>query len=321
MKNLMKSKKFITLLMGFLLMSVLLISIYQIEPASAATITLVQGPARGVFFNQGSGTTFAVGLASAPASGDALIAVVGVNDADGNVVSKITQTGVTWTKQVSSANAPLDIEIWAGVVGTGAATTVVITLTDAGHDSDAHVSYATSDICEYSGLATSGVFLDKTATNSGLGITTSNTGTTATTTQGNELWIGGIADTLTNAIQTAPQNGFQLFDGEEGSGGTVAYLYNIVSGTGNAVSGTSANAINNWVGAMATFTTAAVAASPTPSPTATPTASPTATPTPPPTIPEFPGQLLAVMLVVSMIVVLSAVIVANKRRTLKTQRG
>jgi YVTN family beta-propeller protein len=45
------------------------------------------------------------------------------------------------------------------------------------------------------------------------------------------------------------------------------------------------------------------------SPTATSTVAPTST------IPEFPGQLLAIMLVVSMSIVLSAVIIAKKRKT------
>ena len=58
---------------------------------------------------------------------------------------------------------------------------------------------------------------------------------------------------------------------------------------------------------------------PTSAPTLTPTSTPKSTPTtaasPSPPVPEFPAQLLIITLVVSLVIVLSAVIIAGKRRS------
>lgn len=63
----------------------------------------------------------------------------------------------------------------------------------------------------------------------------------------------------------------------------------------------------------------ALGGSPTPSPSPTPIPTPTASSSP--AVPEFPDPLLITTLVVSMIILLSAVIIAKKRITSKTQRG
>ena len=78
------------------------------------------------------------------------------------------------------------------------------------------------------------------------------TGTTATTTQAKELWIGGIT-VEASASQTTPTNGFTLLDGATtGVSTSVAYLENIVSTTGTASSGTTISS-NSYVGCIATF--------------------------------------------------------------------
>ena len=202
-------------------------------------ITLVQGNAKGT----SATSTITVTLVSTPISGNVLIAVIGTRLAATEVtVSSITQTGVTWTEQISKYSGNINVELWLGVVGSGASTTITITLS-------ATPSGSVADVCEWSGIATSG-FLDKTATNAGAGYT-ADTGTTDTTTKANELWVGGINDQ--SGDLTTPTNGFTLLDGLTQTWLVIAYLYKIVSATGTANSGASTVASNSWVGCIATF--------------------------------------------------------------------
>lgn len=298
MNKMTNSKKFTVVLIVFLMMSVSLIVFTQVaKPVYASGITKVQGPTRGVFAGQGVTTNFTVTLASTPASGDVLIAAIGVNDpTDLNTVFTVSQTGVTWTRQVSyqqKGNIGLDSEIWAGIVGSNAGVTITVTLTDIGTvlgeivtsipvtpqtDLDTNVLYAVADVAEYSGLATTS-FLDQTATNFNSYSISTDTGTTATTSQSNELWVGAIASN--GYGQSSPKNSFVLYDGQDTTYGSLAYLQNIVSATGKADSGTTLPSNAGWSGCIATFMSSSSSSSPSPSasPTATPTAAPTATPT------------------------------------------
>ena len=213
-------------------------------------IARVQGNARGVTPT----ATLVVTMDSTPTSGNLLIACIGTDEGltPYVTVSSITQTGVNWAtggagKQVQSQNinSYLNSEIWVGIVGAGASTTITIALSDPPNNG------AVADVCEYSGLVTS-AFLDKTATATGTSTATS-TGTTATTTQNDELWIGSIA--VYFWAQSTPTNGFTLFDGakySQGNGMSEAYLEKIVSATGTANSGTTcSNAY--YAGCIATF--------------------------------------------------------------------
>jgi hypothetical protein len=209
-------------------------------------ITRVQGNARG------TGTTsVSVTMASTPTNGNVLVAVIGMNSYSASrTVSSITQTGVTWTYQIRKGavyNVYMSVEIWLGVVGSGASKSVAVALSG-----EAELG-AVADICEYSGVATSS-FLDKTATNSGHNAAT-NTGTTDTTTQANELWIGGTA--AATYTQSTPTNDFTLLDGAVYSFVSCAYLEKIVSSTGAANSGTTMSTAYDWVGCIATFKAAA----------------------------------------------------------------
>jgi hypothetical protein len=192
-------------------------------------------------------------MGSAPTNGNLLLLTFTSyrNDALGRyaTISSISQTGVTWIKQISKTN-PTDLdhtqdtEIWAGVVGSGASATITITL--------AYYANAggIADVCEYSGMLTSG-FLDKTATNSGLS-SSPDTGTTATTAQADELWIG-CTGLNGSRSQSTPTNGFTLLDGAVYSSCSCAYLEKIVSATGTANSGTTGSGSAYWAGCIATF--------------------------------------------------------------------
>jgi hypothetical protein len=167
------------------------------------TILRVQGNARGT--TSDSSSSLSVTMASAPTNGNLLILCIGLNDGS---VTSIIQTGVNWStggaglQQSENASGAYTAEIYAGIVGSGASTSITINVSPS--------SYAVADVCEYSGLALSG-FLDKTATSYTAGYTTTtHTGTTATTTQANELWIGV---TVEYGAQSAPTNGFTLLDG------------------------------------------------------------------------------------------------------------
>jgi hypothetical protein len=230
---------------GLLIIPFLLIAMFaSVVPRVKANpdVTRVQGNARGT----STSSTISVTMASTPTSGNMLIAAIGTDDTTSfSTVTNITQTGVTWTKQTSKNtyyNVYLDVEIWAGVVGS-ASTSITIALS-LSPDS------AIADVCEYSGLLATD-FLDKTATNSGFSGTT-DTGTTGTTTQANELWIGGTV--MDGCVQINPANGFTLLDGPLFYGASVAYLEKIVNTTGAAYSGTtSASGGGDWVGCIATF--------------------------------------------------------------------
>ena len=208
------------------------------------TISLVSGSySRGT---ASSGSTISVTLAQTPTQGNTLVAVIGTNQTGGSEsVSSITQTGVTWSVVVPEDPVVAN-EIWMGVVGSGASTSVSIALAQS-------VFAAVADICEWSGLASNPV--DQTATNNGTSSTQTDTGTTATTTQANELFIGTVG--VYGQAQSSPTNSFTMLDGAyfNVTGGiSVSYLYKIVSSTGAANSGTTiATSSNAWQGCIATF--------------------------------------------------------------------
>jgi hypothetical protein len=219
-------------------------------------IVRVQGNARGA--NSGTTTSITVTMASTPTSGNVLVAVIGYGDA---AISSITETGVTWTHQVTGSATYQHVEIWLGTVGAGASTTITITFSAAVR--------ATADVCEYSGVATSS-FLDKTASATGTSTSTS-TGTTGTTTQADELWVGGIEVYNTQGYtQGSPTNGFTLLDGANTNNIVVAFLEKIVSATGSANSGTTVGLSSVWAGCIATFKAVVDATPPTYSLPATP---------------------------------------------------
>ena len=221
---------------------------------TATSIARVQGPYRGV----STSSSLSVSLTSAPTSGNSLIAVIGTYDNSASsaiTVSSITQTGVTWSRQTSEVYGSgifspyYNVEIWLGVVGSGAVTSVSISLSGSSRE--------VVDICEYSGIAASPI--DKTAVSTGSSISGS-TGTTTTTAQAQELWIGGIAvggSTSSGVSQSYATSGFTLLDGASyGSSSpytSTAFLEKIVSITGTANSGTTIGSSNRWVGCIATF--------------------------------------------------------------------
>lgn len=248
-------------------------SIFQFSPlyiplVYAQGITRVQGNCRNT---TQSGTSMTVTMTSTPTSGNTLIA--GIVDCSSNYVSSITETGVTWDASpvVASPVGGTAAQIWRGVVGAGASTTVTFNFNAAMSD------VIVADVCEYSGLLTASP-VDQTAYTNGAS-TTGDTGTTATTTQASELFVGAIlAYASGGLVVTQTQNTYTLLDGIDviisstyhRSG---AYLENIASSTGAAHGKSTIAHSATWYGCIATFKAAATGAQYSYSPNATVTVS------------------------------------------------
>jgi hypothetical protein len=204
----------------------------------------VQGNARGTG-NQVNHIHVTMG--AAPTNGNVLIAVIGYGTINSpSTLSSIVQTGVNWStggagSQISIYDPTYTREcvtIWVGIVGESASADIIINFTTD------NMRDAVADICEYSGVATSS-FLDKTASKMNVNTASPVTETTATTTQADELWIGGIF--YTPYTLSTPTNSFTLIDGVK-----LGYFEKIVSSTNTASTGASATKYYG-PGCIATF--------------------------------------------------------------------
>lgn len=208
------------------------------------TITRVQGNKKGT----STTNSIVLTLDSTPAAGNLLIAVIGnVSTGSLRTVTGITQTNVAWTLQKANnyGNA-YNAEIWAGVVSASAGTSITVALTG-------NADYgAVVNVCEYSGLLTTG-YLDQTGEADDASSPFS-TGTTGTTTQAEELWIGAITVYHgTVPDQSSPTNSFSLLDGAKYTYMSSGYLEKIVSSTGTAEVSVTAYAWDTVPGCIATF--------------------------------------------------------------------
>ena len=114
-------------------------------------------------------------------------------------------------------------------------------------------------VAEYSGVLSTSP-LDKTASAANSGSNTAaSTGTTATTTQANELWIGAIGLRDSTYTLGTPTNSFTAVTSAKSTGSTtgsnakVYFLEKSVSATGTAWSGGTVSTSSRWSGAIATF--------------------------------------------------------------------
>jgi hypothetical protein len=105
-------------------------------------------------------------------------------------------------------------------------------------------------LLEYAHIAPTGA-LDVTVDATGTS-TTPSTGTTATTTQAQELWLG-ILNQGSGAVHTLPTNGFTIVDQSQESGHSTAVLEKTVTATGTASTSTTTSSGSAWVGVMVTF--------------------------------------------------------------------
>jgi len=201
-------------------------------------------------------TIINVGMGTAPAAGNTMIAVIATRGTSANIVSSITQTGVangTWVRASQSNNTSMTTEIWyAPNVPSGAGTAV--TINQASFRSAAVVM-------EYSGVLV-GSPLDQIAPGNSVATgTAAVTGTITATTQANELWIGGIGFAHSTRTLGTILNSFTAVDNAASTNSTagnnarVYALQRVVSSIGAASSGGTISASTQWAGTIATFRT------------------------------------------------------------------
>ncbi len=182
-------------------------------------------------------------------NGDTLFFVIGER-ATSSLVSSVTQSGASWSRNLSAASSSgATVEIWSASNVQSAVTSTKITLT----------RNATTSVilAEFSGVwLASSTSVDKTATSTSAAAgTTARTGQTAATTQANELWLGGINAIRVTAM-SSPSNGFTLQATSTGSttaGTEIGLLYKLASSTGNATSAITLGSSTRWAGAIVAF--------------------------------------------------------------------
>jgi hypothetical protein len=225
----------------------------------------VNGPTRGTYSAPANGAVLSLTIPS-PTAGNALILVFssyapgqyfpeghgGQTEDNGYItISSITEGSAVWTKQaVAVETENLDLEIWAAPdIPSGLPTTIQITVNSPGANGNNNVVV---DAFEYSGVATTSI-LDRTATNNGTS-TASDTGTTLSTTQDNELILGAtVAVGATQTARSSP-NGFNFIDGVEyNSLLSLAVFEKFVTSEGTQNSGATISISSGWLGCIATF--------------------------------------------------------------------
>ncbi|MCW4000040.1 MAG: hypothetical protein NWE93_07360 [Candidatus Bathyarchaeota archaeon] len=207
-------------------------------------------------------TQISATLTKQPTEGNVLIATVGLQTLLTNSpfysinVSSITQDGVTWTRQAGNSYRGWSsgVEIWLGIVGANAASTLTFNVAvDPAIPDFVAAAYA---VCEYSGVATAAP-LDQTAVSHSTDAKT-NTGKTAPTTAPNELWIGAVY-VESSVNQISGLNGFSLVGGTtRGTEGriTTALLERVATEKAEAWSGSEISGQNmmvGYIGCIATF--------------------------------------------------------------------
>jgi len=231
-----------------------LLLIFWSAPAVAAVVKVQSNAVA----NSTAAQTQTHTMSGAPANGSTVVlgicARTGFSTMFSGAGASVTQTGVTWHRIVGTFHANgLNAEIWYGdsISGAGAAITI---------DAESTRTFTSvTVVAEYTGLQASGV-LDKSASDSGAVDNSANSGTTATTTQADELLVGVLCARAGNTFSGqagAPASGWtEEHDAAEGTNAAIAYEQNIVSSTVAAQStATISGSITNN-GVIATFNAA-----------------------------------------------------------------
>lgn len=253
--------------------------------------SIVQGPVRVTLANipnpQSPENVLTVSLSTTPTVLDLLVlsshASVFSGSTPSNIAS-ITQTGVQWFRAagpVNVSNGSESTEIWAGLVGPNAGTTITVT-----YGSSPNPVLAVVDVAEWNNLATTiSPVVDQVGTQTASGGTTAGaTGSTALTTFPIELVIGCVGATASSpganqpaqpVGQSTPSSGFTLIDGNplsvtydvsdvgtETFSVSNAYLYQIANTSGAYSASTVIAGSAFMTGCIATFRAVAASYSP-----------------------------------------------------------
>jgi|GEM_PF-1056483 len=203
-------------------------------------------------------TSFVATLSTAPVTRNTLIAVISTRSNTTNNVTSITQSGATWARAVSSTGNSTNnttTEIWYTTALSDAATAITI---NQGSARSAAV------VMEYSGLAYGAPF-DQVASNfNSAQNTAATTGTTATTTSADELWIGGIGLRSSSYTLSSITNSFSIISFSNSTNSTatnnskIYALDRVVNSTGDATTGGTVSTRTYWSGAVAAFKVAVI---------------------------------------------------------------
>ena len=223
------------------------------EPAKASLISTINRTNGPTSFSGGSGSDTAnITLGYTPTAGRTIVLVIQTYSAGAGVtpVTGITQTGVTWAEGGAHAVEEFYMqtaEVWYGVVGAGASSTIIVTATGV-----AAGGVIEGYVMEYDQV----LMPDQAAKNDSYSGTNPVTGTTGATTTSPEIWIGCIANrgSATTTL-SSPMNGFTLTYMSALSYTRVALLEkNVALGTtGTAGSGVTDNNANKNCGIIVTF--------------------------------------------------------------------
>ena len=198
-------------------------------------------------------STISVNMGTAPANGNTMVAVISTRGTSSSRVSAVTQTGATWSRATQTlGTAGTTTEIWIAPNVSGASASVSIT--------QASLRSA-AVVMEYSGILTASP-LDQTANTTGSS-TAPVTGTTATTTLANELWVGGIGFISSTPTLGTIQNTFTSITSSQSTStaannAKVYAIERMVTATGAASSGGTLSPSAQWSGAMITLKAAPV---------------------------------------------------------------
>jgi hypothetical protein len=214
----------------------------QPPPSGGGTISRASAYASGAARGTSTGISIAVTALATPTNGNTLIAVVG-NVSGSNPAANVTsinQSGVAWSKIIGNLDAYWNIEVWMGqVTSSSAAKAITINLSAASLG-------AVANIIEYVGA----LAVDQTKVNSGDSANPS-TGTTNSTTQPNELVIGGIV--IQFETLSSPSEGTLLDGALYNSETTVGYIEYFPASTGAQGISVVASGSYYWAGCIATL--------------------------------------------------------------------
>ncbi len=202
--------------------------------------------------NGGGATSVAATLSSSPVAGNFLVACIAAGS--GPPASSVTSTGASWSKATGVFTGTVGSEIWyAENVSTGGAT---ITANFSGSPE------ATIIVGEFSGVLLS-ASVDRVANAAAdySGSTPADSGTTAATSQADEISIAGLMDKTLTGTWTTPTNSFtKLLEQKGGTSLNAVFAYKIVSVTGTqntSVPRSPQPSSGPWVASIATFKAAA----------------------------------------------------------------
>jgi hypothetical protein len=196
--------------------------------------------------SQSAGTSFPLAFAAGVTAGDALIALIALGSASAAVTSISDSKGNLWTKAVGAQAQSRDAEIWFAQNATAGATTVTLNLS-------ASVA-AALQLIEASWIFTS-VALNRIANISGSS-KSPVTGTTATTTQANELAIGFATTGSLTAASAGPTNSYTALTNIT-TNVSLFGAYQVESVAGARSTGWTLGTGTGWNGVIATFKAAA----------------------------------------------------------------